>query len=209
MTCNLFLKMALMVGFATVAPAATIALTFTPGTGSELTDSPTIGWEFSVFSTIQVTALGYYDVDNDGLADSHSVGIWTADGALVGSGVVASGTVDDLLDGFRYTPVSFTLTPGTYIIGADKLTGADSHVFGVTSFATASEIGYVRGRYTFDTGALNLPTESCNCQEPGYFGPNFQFEAASVPEPATGLLLPLCVGALYARRRYLRRSTLN
>jgi hypothetical protein len=42
----------------------------------------TIGWVFTLTSSVTVAELGYFDAGNDGLFDSHAVGIWTNGGTL-------------------------------------------------------------------------------------------------------------------------------
>src|SRR5450755_2722444 len=103
------------------------AVTFAELTGQSLGNGPfTLGWEFTVSQSITVTALGAFDDSQDGLAESHDVGIWDSVGNLLGSTTVAAGTVDPLVNQFRYSSVSFTLAPGTYEIGALWLDGGDN-----------------------------------------------------------------------------------
>jgi hypothetical protein len=50
------------------------AVSFT-GFGPSGDVSATVGWQFATSQDIQVVALGYYDLNGDGLVDSHQVGI--------------------------------------------------------------------------------------------------------------------------------------
>ena len=57
-----------------------------------------LGYKFSVNSDIDVTALGFFDYNNDGLAYSHEVGIWDAAATLLASVtflIVHAGTPPD------------------------------------------------------------------------------------------------------------------
>src|SRR5262249_58403989 len=80
----------------------------------------TRGWSFTTADSLTVTALGWWDFGNDGLAASHQVGIWNTSGTLLMSATVASGTTDPLASGFRFDSAltgTTTLAPGTYVIG--------------------------------------------------------------------------------------------
>ena len=164
------------------------AVTFTQLTGENLANGPfTLGWQFTVSQTIAVTSLGVFDSSQDGLAASHDVGIWNSAGSLMGSTTVAAGTADPLVNQFRYSAVSFTLTPGTYEIGALWLDGADPNTFpgDVVTLTTAPAITFNSSSY-IGGGTLADPTSTAGTQ-PAYFGPNFLY--ASTPEPGTLLLL--------------------
>ena len=61
----------------------------------------TKGWGLIQGSTfhsddILITQLGVFDDGGDGLVNSHAVGLWTADGALLASTIVPAGTVASL-----------------------------------------------------------------------------------------------------------------
>lgn len=166
------------------------AVSFTNTTGSTLANPPfTVGWQFTVNSTIDVTNLGVFDDSLNGLVDSHAVGIWDSAGNLLVTATVPSGTGATLDDQFRMVGVtSVQLEAGqTYNIGALFTTGDDPFLFpgGVTGFATASQITF--NQAAFAPGfTLADPTDSGGT-DPAYFGPNFEFTAT--PEPSSLLLL--------------------
>src|SRR5262245_4222606 len=81
----------------------------------------TLGFEFTVNSTLSVNALGVYDSQANGLATPANVGIWlTSGGAPLASAVVPSGTGGTLDGLFRYASITpLVLTPGVhYVIGS-------------------------------------------------------------------------------------------
>ena len=86
---------------------------FNPITGESLGSGPfTLGWEFSLSSTVTVTALGSFDSTGTGLAESHDGGIRDSTGTLLVSATVAAGTADPLIGQLRYASVSaITLAP--------------------------------------------------------------------------------------------------
>jgi hypothetical protein len=166
------------------ASAATIAVTISDLTGNVgPTPGATLGWEFTVNSPITVTQLGVFDAGQDGLADSHPVGIFDLGANLLVSGTVT--TADPLTNQFRYINVAPTpLNAGqTYRIGGFYPTGADTDRIQAHGFSTAPEIQFTDG-YGVNTGVLAFPSTKDSGVNPGSFGPNFQFVAA-VPEPGT------------------------
>ena len=188
-------------GVAQAVPIAAISLT-----GGAVQNPPsgvTDGWRFTLASDVTVTDLGYYDHNADGLAQSHDVGIFTDMGALLFSATV---TPADLLDGlFRYTSIApQTLMAGTYRIGGFRADGTDPVVSNATGFVTAADVSHLGGYFNL-SGALAFPNTAVGgAFEPSIFGPNFKFETASVPAPATLALMGLglaCIG--YRRKRKL------
>ena len=76
--------------------ANTIALDFSGGIEGSGGANTTLGWAFSLSSSVLVTDLGIFDgprsTAGDGLADSHLISIWTSGGTLVTSTTVPAGT---------------------------------------------------------------------------------------------------------------------
>ncbi|REK12545.1 MAG: PEP-CTERM sorting domain-containing protein [Planctomycetota bacterium] len=183
--------------------------------GSGVIADVTYGWSFSTGDLpIHVTELGIYDRFEDGLADSHEVGLWrVSDSALLTSTIVPASTAAPLIDGVRYaatTPV--TLDPNAdYVLGAYYPTSSDTMWTEATvtmnldaTFGTAK--GSLAGNgFVLPTFGLN-PTFA-----EGFFGPNLI--GTAVPEPSTlalgGLGAIGLAGAWIRTRRtaHFRRSS--
>ena len=185
----------------------------------------TKGWAFSDYNVseyIAITQLGVFDANGDGLANSHAVGIWTADGTLLASTTIPAGTTAALVDGYRYmpiTPVLFSTSTLTntfnwyYVIAAEYSAGdADDLVTpigggyagGLHPWLDYGSLSY--GYYGLGTG-LPFPDRNWpgNMIQQTPFHPfsevNFQFQV--VPEPSASLLLASGLLYLFLRHRKL------
>jgi len=185
---------------ATSASATTLA-TISDTTGQQLGNGPfTLGWEFQANTAEIVTALGAFDDSQDGLNESHDVGLWDANGVLLASTTIASGTGAALINQFRYNSVApVTLVAGQdYFIGAVWLDGADPMVFAATGLTTDPSITYLSSAYIAG-GTLTDPT-FLDGGLGGYFGPNLI--GSTVPEPLSLSLFGAgLAGAAAIRRR--------
>lgn len=183
------------------APALGIVGGSFGGAGSPLT----VGWNFTVLSPVNVTSLGIFDKDLNGLAQSHDVGIWDGGGGLVASATVPGGTGAPLTDQFRYQSISaVSLSPGNYKIGALYADDADLFVYQATGLSVDPSIAF-GGNAGLNGSSLARPTSSFGSfYDPGLFGPNFQIGAASVPDGGSALaLFALGVLPLLGYRRRL------
>jgi hypothetical protein len=190
---------------------AIVKLTTNVGTAGGATAA--IGWEFTPIRPIQITKLGYFDANFNGLITAHELGIFAVSGeTLLTSSTIEAG-VDAPLEGpaisgggFRYvstTPV--VLMPGSnYIIAATPVGYIDQTAsFSATEsgqhLETAPDIAYIQGRYNYlEPPGLEFPEDTFGQSE---FGPSFQFVV--VPEPSAVVLAAtgLAFGALAFRRR--------
>lgn len=186
--------------------ADTAAITITNVNGQQLGNGPyTLGWEFVANQNMTVTGLGVFDGNQDGLLESHDVGIWDSAGNLVGSSTVSAGTVDPLTNQFRYASVSFNLVAGeTYEIGAVWNNLLDDLILNgaATGFANSPGVTFTQNSYIAG-GTLSDPINHADTQ-PAYFGPNFLYSSStSTPEPSSLLLLSsgLLAGVGMIRRK--------
>jgi hypothetical protein len=158
-------------------------------TRAQRSETPfTLGWEFSTNHAITVNALGFFDDSQDGLAESHDVGLWDSAGNLLAETTVVTG--DPLVNQWRYSDVTpVTLAAGAdYFVGALFTSGADNVVFTGTSadVTTTANISYIQATFAAG-GSLSDPTNADGT--PGFFGPNIS--ANAVPESSTWAMMML------------------
>jgi Domain of unknown function (DUF4082) len=175
--------------------------------GVSIGSAGTYGASFTVGSQpISVNALGVWDPGQDGLSVSHDVGIWNANGDLLASGTVPSGTSAPLQGQYRYLSLTqpITLSANTdYTVGAFLDGGNDSIVPGASPGAIDSAISSASSVFS-SGGSLTMPVNSDPQMEPWA-----NMELTPVPEPAaygaaTGLAL---LGfAIWRSRRIHKRK---
>jgi hypothetical protein len=170
----------------------------------------TRGWEFDVVSPggITITDLGIFDFGADGLADSHTVGIWNSSGNLLVSATVPAGTVAPLdANGlFRSVAIPDLWLPQAagYRIGAwYNVGGIDAFEGGVANLNVDPAISFVRNLTATNVPVLTFPAQSFSYRNPGYFGPGFEI----VPEPSTRVLTGAAVALSIWPRKRLRKLT--
>lgn len=163
-----------------------------------------LGWAFETKTNVDVTALGIFDFNNDGvLAADTQVGIWRhSDSALIASTpltIAANGTPTS---GFFWATLasSATLQANTkYVIGY-KATPAvgEPYVYNNTSVAMSADVTYLSTAYNISGSGFVMPDTLTNSFDKGWIGPNFKYQ---VPEPATMSLIGLGGLAMLRRRR--------
>ena len=193
---------ALMAFCPTLMRADTIALSFAPLGPTANAPFLTVGYAFTLSSPILVTQIGIWDPENDGLLGSSVVTIWTSTGTQEAQGTVPSGTGATLTDGFRYVSIAPILLPaGTYTIGSFSGDSGDVFRENASAITTASGVTYDGSRSTFFNA---FPPGNILLAANGYFGPNFQFTAATTT-PDTGTTASLfalsLTGLAFLRRK--------
>ncbi len=192
-----------------VTPLGTPAISI-GSTGTEGQSAATRGWSFTLGNEINVTALGFYDNQLNGLTDSHQVGIWDVSGTLLVSGTVSSGTISPLISQFRYTTTlsgTTDLLPGDYRLGGlGTLNDLNRRGVLLSDTTAAPGVTYNGSLSNGNAGTFSDPTTPTTSggYDVGYFGPNFLFTAVAVPEPGPlGILAVagLCMGLLRRRAR--------
>jgi len=158
------------------------------------------GVQFRLTADIRVTALGYYDRNQNGLSQSHPVGIYSVSSqSLLASATVGAGS--SLVGLFRYesiTPLDLSAGESYRLVGFHPGTGVGGDLYQIIpvgSVTIASPIVH-EGNYNNLDSMLSYPTNG-PAMTNIFFGPNFLY----VPEPSTGLLTLLAAIALAARRR--------
>lgn len=169
------------------------------------------GWTFSTSEARQVTALGLFDVNANGLVDSHQVGIWDSNGTLL---VTTSVDTNDpltssasTLGDWRFRNVApVLLAAGDYTIGAyyptDQEAFLGSDGANEVQMSLPSWLSYGEGRVTVGAfgNMFGMPdTPNGATFQPAWFGPNFI--SNTVPLPATAPLVLLGLLLLGASRR--------
>lgn len=196
--------------------AATTAYSFTQvevGNVTHNTNSA-YGFRFTVeggvyANGIDILALGAFDYDTligdanglngPGFVADQSLKVWSEEGDLLGSGAIAAGNSNS--NDFVYANIApLHLDPGTYIITVYSDTPGTVRdgrlVF--QSFAFAPGISWLAARDSTNTGDV-FPANDGSATI--FNGPNFVFEASSIPEPASGALLVFAGLAAVLRRR--------
>ncbi len=160
---------------------------------------------FTPLRNIIVSALGMYDHNQDGLTQTHTVGLYQVSGTVLLQSITV-GPGGGFINGvFRFETIPDTLlSAGTqYAVSGFTVTATGSHAWNPPGLAIAPLIGYNGYAYNLN-GAPSLPTGPLD-PSGTFFGPSFLF--SENPEPATLLLagtglllLGLCRGRVWAGR---------
>lgn len=206
--------------FAFQVRADTIALSFANHSGEAVAggapDGVTLGWSFSLSTSISVTQLGVWDGNNstsfgppgDGLRSDQLITIWTSGGTAEASATVPAGG-GTLAGDFRYVSIAPQLLgPGNYVIGTHfTINNQDPNAAISSTITTASGVTFIEGR--IGTGnAFPMGTFAGG----GVWGPNFQFVPGQVSVPDAGascVLLGIALAGVLGLRLVLTRRTFN
>lgn len=202
------------------AQAATIAVDPNGGGTAVASSDATLGWTFTVNNTVALDELLLFDLDSDGFAGNHDVGVWDTNSTTpLVQGTFSAGTSNPTLASadsrgiWRILDVpNLQLNPNTtYVIGyynpdsGYDATVASSPVFGSLNITTSPDIVFGEARQALNVTSLTRPDDVSSSRTPGYFGPSFtttSVEPEPVPEPATilGSVAALGMGRLLKKK---------
>jgi hypothetical protein len=164
-------------------------------------DGGTGGLLFTVgTSCLQLTSLGYFDANQDGLSVPHEVGIFDASTRRLLTSVVVPTIGATLRDGFQYEAITpLTLLPGRqYLLAAeDAARNVDpQNISGVFVHGAALSLS----GYYFTNSPPNLVFPTTPFSTP-YADANFTYQV--IPEPSTFAVLAgfAALGFAFVRRR--------
>ena len=175
-----------------------------------------LGFAFTTNQEVSVTALGYYDENQDGFLTNHEVGIFDFNGTLLTSAVLDAGSGTSLVGHYRYTTVTpITLAANnSFVVVGTTFGFPDGWAFGSSSSITglvvdpSISIASDAARFIYQNdNLLRFPTEHFGGFTI-YGGPNMLLSTSvggEVPEPATlALTLAAVAGILLKSRRTAR-----
>lgn len=193
-------------GITTSAQALTAGISDFTG-GSDSISSSTHGFRFQATQNLNVTALGVFDIDSDGInATTVDVGLWDDSGILLRQVAVPGGISAPIQDGFRYQTLgtSINLTPGDfYRVAADlsDISGTNSK-----NFANASILNGIDSvQIAFGSGGFSFPANNFG---DGFanLGGNILFtEATPVPFELSPNLAIFILGGIWGFSRLRKR----
>ncbi len=174
----------LFLNFIVLGNVSAALIDFTGIGSNELGDTSnfTAGYTFSVSSSISIDALGFYDVDGDGLRSIHDVAIWDSAGTLLRLVTVtpSSSITEASISGqgsFVYESIAIlNLSAGeTYTIAAHYAAfNADEFRTGATGIvSTNSAATYQAEIFENSTPSITRPTTTTGLTN-RYFGPSLR-----------------------------------
>jgi PEP-CTERM motif-containing protein len=183
-------------GYAQIIPNTVEAWNFSVPGNNFTNGNWTFGEVFVPDRNIQVDYLGYYAANGVGnFLSPHPVGMFDANGVLLGQTVVDNGsTITDFFQPqlnfnppgghFVYNPVSpFWLLAGqTYVI--EGVSGSDPYTWNDPGFTVYLPLNILGNNWVLNNGLNFNGIGLINDVNDGYWGADF----ASTPEPATLLL---------------------
>jgi PEP-CTERM motif len=160
-------------------------------------DAVVAGWAFAVTSPVAITALGFFDVDADGLAADHEITLLDSALSPIASATITTANSVPVpstssLGAWRFTPITpITLDPGEYAVGAGLAAGDPD---GFVASATATTIPAIEFDLAILASAPGTGFAALPGFNDGFFGPNLF--ATQVPEPSSLVLLGAALATL-------------
>ncbi len=187
-----------------VSPVRAAAITMTSPGAEYGGGLYTLGFKFTVNSSVTMTHMGIYDSGQDGLQSGGRVGLWDTAGNLLTSAVVLAGNAA-MLDGyFRYAAIAgYNLIAGTeYVIGSYTTDLASSLFTGQGgSGSVDANVNLIEDRFSNFNSAFSF-ADTTNNTPGAWLGANFRWESSRVSAPGTLALVGLSLfGLLAAGRR--------
>jgi hypothetical protein len=191
------------------ARADTAAYSFDSVGASAVQTDLSLGDTFTVSSPITVTSLGYFNETGAGFLTPHEVGIFNAAHVLIADTVLAAGSGDPLIDGFRYQSISpLTLTPGQQynLVGEAEVGDPWAYIVNGLSVASPITLGTVYYLYQSDNVLRDTTLYGSPYSWQVYAGPNFQFTTSTIPEIPTWTMMLVGFGVLGVALRSGRKA---
>ncbi len=180
---------------------------FPPGTNAMY------GWTFQLLQPVVVAGVGWYDQGQDGLLNSHEIGVWQGSydnyTSLVFSASVPAGTAAPLEGYWREVDfnVSLTLQPGSYVVAGTRRGPSDDEVEFTDEVSIDPRVAPDSVLPMVSSGGFGAPTEGPIVYG-AEFGPMLFVEPIPEAPPSALLALGLCswlaVGA--GHRRFAREA---
>ena len=192
------------------AHAAITALLTTPGSGTLRNDfSGSVGSTFtSISASTVINRLGFYDAGGDGLAETHTVGLYLWDGSayqLQTSATIPAATAATLDGGYRWVSIAdYTLSnlnPQYYLVMASTTNGGDA--WGDYQTFPTNLIGQMDARGWWSTSGVTATfTPGGGGNGFGDLGSTYYAgNIGYVPEPSAAALAGFAALGLVLRRR--------
>jgi hypothetical protein len=171
-----------------------MAITSSPGSLVSSQSNQSLGWEFNVNQTIDVTGLEWYDPDGTTDTVARYVGIFDNTGALIVDACVGPGCDgSSWSSGYWTTAASAILSPDTgYEITGFLNSGDPVATPALGDVTTIPEITLDKGVYGQGYGSYATPAYVPFTSNDAFLAPNFT--VADTPEPGPSIMIPIGIG---------------